>query len=87
MPVFTAVGQTIVKEIANPPEQFAERLKQEAQSGDMTPAVILEYLRTNTPDQVFKTLELFSSFLALAPYIQKLKENRPWVETVLANIK
>ncbi len=84
---FTDVGQIIIDEIAHPPEQFADIIKQLAQSGDMTFVVILEYLKTHTADQILQMLDMLKQYPELSPYIQKTKDNRNWVEAVLENLK
>jgi hypothetical protein len=65
----------------------AKSIKQEAQNGDMTNVIILEYLITHTTDQLIEMLEMSNNFPVLIPYIQKIKDNRNWVNAVLENLK
>ena len=81
------MGKTIIDAITQPPEQFADTIKQLAQSGDMTFVIILEYLKTHTADQVPQMLDVLKQYPEVSPYIQKIKDNHNWVEAVLENLK
>lgn|GEM_PF-4207498 len=87
LPAFTDLAQSIVAEIANPPEQFVKDLQEATENNNLNIQMFLEYLKNHTIEEIFQMLDTLNTISALSPYIQKIKENRGWVEAVLRRIK
>jgi len=92
-PTEVDIGELIsfAEDIANAmegsPKQFAEELTTSAKAGNQDAQMLLLFLSTVTYDQLMTLVKSHKKTEGLRQYINKLMDNKEWVEEALTNIK
>lgn len=84
---FLPFAEIIANAMEGTPQQFAEDLAASAKGGNQDNQMLFLFLSTVTYDALIELVKPYEQTEGLLPYINKLVDNKEWVEEALASIK
>ena len=84
---FVSFAEDIANAMEGTPQQFAEDLAASAKGGNQDMQMLLLFLSTVTYDQLMALATPYEQSDGLLQYINKLRDNKEWVEKALITIR